>query len=85
MHSLLLLSVASPITRDMLGFLTCGPNDVVGSIHMKALPFILTEPDEIETWLSAPWDEAKALQRLLPDGTMTIVGRDWKEDPPAEA
>ena len=40
-------------TTDLYGFLTCEPNDVLGSIHMKALPVILTTPEETETWLSA--------------------------------
>lgn len=57
---------------ELYGFLTCEPNAVVKPIHPKAMPVILTEPDEIETWLTAPWSEAKALQRPLP-GDMLIV------------
>jgi hypothetical protein len=29
------------------------------------MPVILTTPDEVETWLTAPLDEALKLQRLL--------------------
>lgn len=56
------------LTRDdLFGFLTTEPNGVVGPIHPKAMPVILRESDEVEMWLSAPWSEAKALQRPLPD------------------
>lgn len=58
---------------ELYGFLTCEPNAVVKPIHPKAMPVILTEPDEIETWLTAPWSEAKTLQRPLPDDMLMIV------------
>ncbi|PZO74562.1 MAG: DUF159 family protein [Mesorhizobium amorphae] len=58
---------------ELFGFLTTEPNNVVKPIHPKAMPVILTEPDEIDTWLSAPWEEARALQRPLPDDMLQIV------------
>lgn len=53
---------------------------MVGSIHMKAMPVILTTPEEVETWLTARWSEARALQRPLPNGTLRIVAVGAKED-----
>jgi putative SOS response-associated peptidase YedK len=38
-------------------------------------------PDEVETWMTAPPDEALTLQRPLPDGSLRIVVRGVKEDP----
>lgn len=55
------------VTADLFGFLTTDPNDEVGAVHPKAMPVILTEPDEFETWMTAPWEIAAVLQRSLPD------------------
>jgi len=60
-------------TADLFAFLTTEPNAEVGAVHPKAMPVILTQPDEIETWLTAEWDDAAALQRPLPDGALVQV------------
>ena len=44
------------------------------------MPVILTKPDEVETWMTAPPDEALKLQRPLRDGRLRIVARGVKED-----
>lgn len=67
-------------TVDLFGFLTTEPSEPVASIHPKAMPVILTEPEEIEIWMTAPWQDAKALQRPLPDGALQIVARSVKKD-----
>jgi putative SOS response-associated peptidase YedK len=66
-------------TNDLFGFLTTEPNDVVGTVHPKAMPVVLTTPEEIETWMTAPTEEALKHQRPLSDGSLTIVATGVKK------
>jgi putative SOS response-associated peptidase YedK len=72
------------VEADLFGFLTTEPNAEVGAVHPKAMPAILTKADECEAWMTAPWAEAKALQRPLPDGALQIVARGDRRDPSSE-
>jgi putative SOS response-associated peptidase YedK len=67
-------------TNDIFAFLTTTPNAEVAPTHPKAMPVILTTPDEVETWLTAPPPVALQLQRPLPDGSLKIVAVGEKKD-----
>ena len=66
--------------HQLFGFLTTDANAEVVTIHPKAMPAILRTENEIETWLTAPADEALKLQRPLPDQSLKIVMTGEKED-----
>lgn len=71
-------------TDDLYAFLTTEANEEVKGIHPKAMPVFLRTVEEVETWLTAPTEEALKLQRPLPDGTLKIVARGVKTDGPTE-
>ena len=50
----------------LYAFLTTEPNDVVKPIHPKAMPVILTTPEECERWMGGREDTLD-LQRPLPN------------------
>src|SRR5215475_11295042 len=71
--------------HQLFGFLTTMPNNVVRPVHSKAMPVVLTTPEECDAWLTADPTEALSLQRPLPDAALKIVARGAQEDPPPTA
>ena len=65
-------------TNDFYAFLTTEANKEVGAVHPKAMPVILTRPEEWETWLTAPTPEALKLQRPLADGILEMNGESFR-------
>jgi putative SOS response-associated peptidase YedK len=66
--------------HELFGFLTTEPNAIVAPIHLKAMPVILTAPEEFDLWLEGETMEALKLQRPLPDEALRIVAKSEKED-----
>jgi putative SOS response-associated peptidase YedK len=72
---------AAPTEGEHLlySFLTTAPNDVVRPVHAKAMP-VLLEPDQFDTWLTAPVEEALAVQQPFPNDWLKIVATGERKD-----
>jgi putative SOS response-associated peptidase YedK len=69
----------------LFSFLATEANDIVRPIHAKAMPVLLTTPEEWDGWLGGSLEEATALQRPLPNHSLKIVAIGEKSDAaPAE-
>jgi putative SOS response-associated peptidase YedK len=73
---------SAPVEGDheLFGFLTTEANAVVAPIHEKAMPVILTTPDELDLWLQAKTPNALALQKPLADDALRIVAKGKRKD-----
>jgi putative SOS response-associated peptidase YedK len=63
----------------LFSFLTTDSNKDVKPIHAKAMPVILTSPEETDAWLTAPVEKALKLQSPLPAGVLKIVATGQKK------
>ena len=58
---------------EVYAFLTTTPNELVATINHERMPVLLTQEDELETWLSGAPPKALALAREYPSDQMRIV------------
>jgi putative SOS response-associated peptidase YedK len=66
--------------HQLFAFLTTESNEIVRPIHAKAMPVLLTNPEQWDTWLTGSVEEAIALQRPLPNQMLRIVATGEKND-----
>jgi putative SOS response-associated peptidase YedK len=66
--------------HELFGFLTTEANAIIAPIHPKAMPVILTKPEEVDQWVEADIMDSLALQWPLPDNALRIVASGEKED-----
>jgi putative SOS response-associated peptidase YedK len=71
--------------HELFGFLTTEANGIVAPIHPKAMPVILTTPEEADLWLEGETLDALKLPRPLPDNALRLVAPGEKEDGPVLA
>ena len=58
----------------LYAFLTIEPNAVVAPIHPKAMPVILTTPEECERWMEGG-EDSLSLQRPLEENLTIFNGK----------
>lgn len=66
---------SDPVEGEHLlyAFLTCEPNEVVRPIHSKAMPVILSTPQECDAWIHAPLDAVPTMARPLEDEKLEVL------------
>jgi putative SOS response-associated peptidase YedK len=64
--------------HELFTFLTTSANNVVKPVHAKAMPVLLSTDADIETWLTAPTDEALKLQKPAADDVVVVLPEEKK-------
>jgi putative SOS response-associated peptidase YedK len=66
----------------LFSFLTTEANATVAPIHRKAMPVLLLNEQDRETWLTGSLNAALALQRPAPDAALRVIATGKKQDQP---
>ena len=64
--------------HELFTFLTTSAHKVVKPVHAKAMPVLLLTDADIETWLTAPTEEALKLQTPTADDAIVILPEEKK-------
>jgi putative SOS response-associated peptidase YedK len=64
--------------HELFTFLTTWANSVVKPVHAKAMPVLLLTDADIETWPTAPTDEALEFQKPAPDDAVVVLPEEKK-------
>jgi len=67
--------------HTVFSFLTTDASPDVAPIHPDATPVLLLDENARETWMNAPWEVARDLQRPPAGGLLRVVATDRKDDP----
>ena len=67
-------------THLVFNFLTTDASLDIVEIHPDATPVCLLDEEARETWMNAPWEIARDLQKPPPAGALRIVATDTKQD-----
>ena len=59
--------------HELFTFLTTSANSVVKPVHAKATPVLRLTDADVETWLTAPTDEALELQKPAPYDAFVVL------------
>jgi putative SOS response-associated peptidase YedK len=68
------------VELDVYAFMTTTPNTLVATVNHERMPVLLTRPEEFDTWMRGPAQEAMAMAREYPPDQMQIVQTSYEKE-----
>ena len=68
------------VDLDVYAFMTTTPNSLVATVNHERMPVLLTRPEEFNTWMRGPAQEAMALAREYPPEQIQIVQTSYEKE-----